>query len=479
MRRTYIMALFVLIAVGCGDSDESSGEDTGNDTSDEIDKSTETATETETIPSHPLENITISQSTAVTSVAIVEWLGDLSVVDPASITDAYVEYGLGDTFTMRAPVDMTAPAMRTLVLGMKAGALTYSIRSVVTAGGATYTSPVHEFETGYAPIAVPTSDVSYRHPSLPVDDGYVLTGTFSGNAYALVADAEGDVVWWTKGLDDPGGGGATGTSDFTMDWAGKHFYLIATNPENHDSPIRRVSLDGMEVVDFPAGRSHHSLKPVPEGGVVYIANILDAKGEDACDAVVHLDENGALTELFNLAEVAPVHNHCHCNFVGYDSELDRFFLSSRNYDLAVYVSRAKELIWSIGRDEYASIVSDDFYMGVVGDIIALHGLDVYNSGNNLLLFNNTETSTSRIWGYEFDQTSGTAETIWSYEREGAGSTELGGVQRLPGGNVQITYSIEGVINQVSPNGEVVLRMDFSTPIGYGNWRKSLYGPPTE
>jgi hypothetical protein len=466
--------ILLFLAGGCTESADSE-EETSDKTGDiVVDAGQDTAPDA---PKHPLEAITVTQSPAVTTVAIVEWLGDLSGVDMASIQEAYVEYGLGDTLTMRAPVDLTQPGMRTLLLGMKAGAMTYSIRSTLVAGGETYTSPVVQFETGYAPSAMATAERTYIHASLPVEEGYLLTGTFSGETYALVVDAEGDVVWWTEGLSR--GQNNTGTSDFVMDWNGKYFYLVATNPENLESPIRRVSLDGQEVIDFPAGRAHHSLKPVPEGGVVFIQTTVDEAGEDTCDAVVHLDESGALTEVFNLSELLPVTTKCHVNFVGYDPAMDAFYVSSRNYDVAVFISRSKEIIWAIGRDDYETATSEDFEIGQVGDIVALHGLHIWNSGKNLLLFNNTSTSTSKIYGYEFDDTYQSASVFWSYERENAGSTELGGVQRLPGGNVQITYSIEGVVNQIAPSGDPVYRLDFSAPIGYGNWRQSLYGPPTE
>jgi hypothetical protein len=458
----------------CGGSDEQDTE--GTTSSDGSADSNDSASETEN--KLPLENITVTKCDKVPTVAIVEWPEDLGDVDKKDITDAYVEFGLGDTFSLKAPVNVDADHMRTNLLGMKAGAMTYGIRSTVKVGDKTFTSDVVEFETGYTPTDFLQVTESYRHASLPVEEGYILTSTFANPSYVMIIDTEGDPVWWTKGLNADGSS-SVGTSDTAMDWNGEYIYMIATNPDTVESPIRRVPLGCGEAVDFPAGRAHHSLKSVPEGGVVFVQRTEYEPGVDTCDAIVHLDEEGNLTEIFNWTEAFPFVNNCHTNFVGYEEDIDSFYMSSRNFDVAAMVTRDGELRWAIGRDDYQTAVTEDFEIGEVGDIIALHGLYAWNEGRSLLLFNNTSTSTSKIFEYKFNDDYTEAATEWSYERDGAGSREAGGVQRLPNGNTQITYSTDSTINQISPDGEVVHRVDFSTPVGYGNWMKTLYRTKSE
>jgi hypothetical protein len=63
---------------------------------------------------------------------------------------------------------------------------------------------------------------------------------------------------------------------------------------------------------------------------------------------------------------------------------------------------------------------------------------------------------------------------------GGFSANLGDVQRLPGGNTLITYSNDGLIQELDPQRNVVLEIDGgSNSFGYSLWRESLYGPPPD
>ena len=458
-----LLAIGLVIAVGCGESNTDNGneeQDTSKDGGDDI------------TPAHPLETIAIAPSETINTVAIVTWPDDLGEIKPEDIEAAYIEYGLGDDLDKTAPVNVTADNMRTVVLGMKAGALTYSIQSTVVVDGETYTSPVHTFETGYAPTGISECTEKYRHASLPIDEGYLLLGAMSGSMVTII-DTDGDPVWWTEKVEGSVSESA-GTSEMWMDWKGGYIYLMPTNPSWAETHIRRVSIDGMEIEDFDVGRGHHSLKPVPEGGVIFVQQT-----EDTCDAVMHLDEGGNITEVLKWTDFMPFTQQCHTNFVGYEASSDSIYLSSRDYDLAALVSRDGELQWAIGRDEYQTAETDDFEMGAPHDIIALHGLYVWNNGQNLLLFNNIGSDPAVIYEYAFDDARDKADTVLKYTREGAHSTQLGNAQRLPSGNTLIVYSVAGIINQIDPEGVVVHRLDFDVPVGYGYWRPTLYGPPPE
>ena len=55
---------------------------------------------------------------------------------------------------------------------------------------------------------------------------------------------------------------------------------------------------------------------------------------------------------------------------------------------------------------------------------------------------------------------------------------LGNVQRLPGGNTLINCST-GPIQEVAPDGTIVLQVDAGVFVGFTEFRKSLYGPPLD
>ena len=51
---------------------------------------------------------------------------------------------------------------------------------------------------------------------------------------------------------------------------------------------------------------------------------------------------------------------------------------------------------------------------------------------------------------------------------------------MPGGDKLITFSNDGVIQQIDPSDRVVWQLDADkTSYGYAEWRTSLYGPPDE
>lgn len=60
-------------------------------------------------------------------------------------------------------------------------------------------------------------------------------------------------------------------------------------------------------------------------------------------------------------------------------------------------------------------------------------------------------------------------------RELHASSNLGDVQRLPGGNTLITYSSDGQIVEVDSDWNEVQTV--SVRVGYSSWRPTLYGTP--
>src|SRR5690606_6543442 len=96
--------------------------------------------------------------------------------------------------------------------------------------------------------------------------------------------------------------------------------------------------------------------------------------------------------------------------------------------------------------------------------------------DRLLVFNNTQSGTANILGVTFDLDAATAsqETVIA---GGGTSLAFGDIQQLDGGNLLVTYSTSGVMEEVDPAGNVDQRMEASEAIGYAVRRDSLYGPP--
>ena len=60
-----------------------------------------------------------------------------------------------------------------------------------------------------------------------------------------------------------------------------------------------------------------------------------------------------------------------------------------------------------------------------------------------------------------------------------GATNFGDVQRLPNGNTLITYSTSSLIQEVDASDAVVLEIAAVGSFGYVEFRKSLYGEPSD
>src|SRR5262245_44847335 len=92
----------------------------------------------------------------------------------ANPTEAHVDFGpAGAPPTMTAPVDLSEPMHRTVLVGMK-GEKPYTFRIVATDGKETCKSADFSFTTGAVPANAPTLEVSKPMPGAAAK-GFILT----------------------------------------------------------------------------------------------------------------------------------------------------------------------------------------------------------------------------------------------------------------------------------------------------------------
>src|SRR5690606_1968941 len=129
-------------------------------------------------------------------------------------------FGPSDTgMTMAAPVDLSEPGYRTLLLGMKSER-DYSFQIVATSAGQTCSSETLTLTTGYVANAVPTIRREIAQEAA-ISPGFIVT-MLNTSPYAFIFDADGDVVWWAAG---PGT-----ASSARMDWDAKNMWMVTGNP---------------------------------------------------------------------------------------------------------------------------------------------------------------------------------------------------------------------------------------------------------
>jgi hypothetical protein len=383
-------------------------------------------------------------ATAPTTVGIVTWS-----VDVQNLASATIDFGLTTSYGMRAPVDLTAMNYRTLLLGMKP-ASTYHFRVTATAGTTNYVSGDYTIQTGAATTAVQVS--GFREMNAAARRrGFVIASYWRGTGAAVpfVLDADGAIVWWAPN-------GPNGIARAVMSADGKNMWLIPAS--NSGGPLMRVSMDGLERQTYMATNGSHDITPVTGATMAY----LDYSESD-CDSIWEIDPSGTTREIWESQGVVAT-SGCHGNALRYSQAENVYTFSDVRQDIFV-ISRAGMLQWRL---------SERTMNGNMAWGGTQHGHQLLD--NSIIVFANVGGGSMAS---DFIEYSLQGQQMQRYTGGGF-SANLGDVQRLPGGNTLITYSNDGLIQEIDPQRNVVLEIDGgSSSFGYSLWRETLYGPPPD
>jgi hypothetical protein len=386
-------------------------------------------------------------ATAPGTIAIVNWSVDLE-----SVVEAQVEFGLDDSYGMAAPVDVSLPDHRTVLLGMKPER-TYHFRIVASDGVSTHVSDDYTLTTGPKTDLVPITRFTVLDEAARAR-GFMI-GSFyqgEGSATPFIVDADGDVVWWYEG-------GPRGIARARLSADAKNVWIVEV--DNVGGPLVRVSTDTLDVEVYPSTVASHDITAVTGDVMAYIDY-----GEDDCDSIFEIDPSGTTREVFESAGlVSPTEGlvGCHGNAVRYSRSHDLYTYSDYQQELFA-IDRTGQVKWRLtdlvsgGKDAWG------------GEQHGHHLLD-----DRLLVFANRGASPweSQVIAFDLDGNELRRFTSRSF------SQNMGGVQRLPGGNTLINYSYASFVTEVDPDDNVVLEMEGGGRFGYLEWRDTLYGPPAE
>jgi hypothetical protein len=437
-----------------GDSTESDG--AGGETSTTADDTTTGGDQTCSF------DVNYELSSAIATVGIVTWSTDLEAID-----EAQIEFGLtGGDFSMEAPVDLSEPDYRTLLLGMK-GDRDYSFRIVASAGDQTCTSEIYSLTTGPVSNSVPTLTRTVQNEAA-IAPGFILTASGLGGgrggsaSMAFILDSDGDVVWWAEA---PQGAGRA-----QLNWEGTDMWMSSVNNGGGHGEVRRVSLDGLDVEANVEGleNAHHDFTVLPGGVIATIAYRTGSAA--ACSTILERAADGSITPIVeNVSTLYKPAAECHPNAIHYYAADDSFTLSDRNPNLFVKFTHAGELEWQFGGENPMG----PHYPGTWS---VNHGHQLLKNGNFLFFNNGQARASSLAREFHLNGSSMTATEVWSYESMFQSGT-LGDVQRLPNGNTLIVYSNSGVIHEVDLEGNLVQQIQTGS-LGYADHRPTLYGPPS-
>jgi hypothetical protein len=406
----------------------------------------------------------VTLSSAIPTVAVVTWTTDLE-----SVTSAEIQFGLADHSgpTMVAPVDLTQPGYRTLLLGMK-GTHAYAYRIVANSGATSCTSPSHTITTGAVSTDIPQLTTTIMNPAAH-DPGFIVTSTGStglSQNIAYILDADGDPVWWALAPANP--------SRAHMSWDGQEMWMEALNVTNMGGEMRRVSMDGSMTESNISGLSnaHHDFTPLPGNGIA--AMLWTASGMNASNALVEVSASGAITTIVPDFSTLYTATAFHPNAIHYYPSDDTYTISDRFSSLFVKITRAGELIWQLGGKNPVDPTKFFTVEGAAWQVN--HGHQLLGNGNFLFFNNSGDGTQSTAREYALDTSAWTATSVWTYQASGINSVVLGDAERLPNGNTLVTYSTSATIQEIDPSGNVVMSIK-GLEFGYSDFRESLYGQP--
>jgi hypothetical protein len=451
-----------LTATGSGtgtgaSSDTGSAAQTATDTGSGSDTATGAgtqtpATSTDTGVTTAAERFTVSASLASDhdpaapgTVGIVEWS-----TTEAGLSGASIEFGLDTSYGMTAPVDLNEPNLRTLLLGMKPEH-DYHFRVVATTASGTVASDDYVVTTG------PGTDLVSLGPFDVVNEaarerGFIISEIFrqgaggGGAAVAFILDPDGEIVWWYQSQQST-------LAAARMSADGKNLWLVTSGLQG--APLERVSMDTLDVQTYDVVASH-DITAVSGSTMAFLEY-----GEPDCDSLVEIDPSGATQEIFESQDVLA--GNCHSNAVRYSATEDVYTFSDLRNDVFV-VDRAGNVTTRL-----TEIVGPNSTWGG-----AQHGHHLLDG--SFLIFANSGGSGGGAAAIEYDPS---GNELFRYA-PGISTSNLGDVQRLPGGNTLVTFSTSATIHEVDPSGSPVLTIDTGgIQIGYSSWRPSLYGPPAD
>ena len=415
---------------------------------------------------------TSSVSPMIATVGIVTWSTTLSGVQSAKI-----DFGLTTSYGMTAPVDLTQPSYRTLLLGMKASRM-YHYRITATNGSGQCQSDDLTIMTGPLANGLVKPMVTTNNAAA-LAGGFLITGQYVRNANgrgpAYILDNDGDYVWWYN-IEDY----VTGVM---MNYAGTHMWINTHPPDLADAKIHRVTMDGLTDEDLSATmyKLSHQIAVLPDETIAFYAS---DGGPEGCDDIKERAPNGTIRTIVNSQRALGTTGFCHVNDIQYSQVDDTLVFSDHTHCAVAKVRRSDgTTVWVL--NGATKTFTGDFWPG------SQHGIHVLGIDNFLIFNNNTRmvnnstvtpggTGTgSRAIEIKLDLNAKTVTQIWSYMGMGnAYQTDvMGDLQRLHNGNLVIAFGGKGIIQEITATGTVLQELRTQTNFGYIQKRMSLYGPP--
>lgn len=407
-------------------------------------------------------NITVLNSAPsgdMGSVGVVEFSTDLP-----GVTSAAIHFGETTSYGIEAPVDLAEANYRTTLLGLPfQSPLNYQI--VVQGPSGSCTSENQMMTLGPQPNGV-SANVSVEGTG--TEEGYLVSAVYNGGV-VFISNMQGDLVWVRDtSLSD--------VSQTRISPDGKYVYARNGNPGGGlGGQLIRLTVDGSSSETIPSGGSHHDMAFLPNGDLLYIRK---SDANPSCDAIMQLTPDGSESVLLEFADALPSFNGggggdgCHVNAVRYSDVDQTVTVGSRNLSTMVNFNLDGSVNWIAGGQD--STLNQNGLTWTVQ-----HGIHMPDPSTIYFFNNDGNSQVGDGQSIALKATiSGGNMTLDSWFFDSTPHTfSQGDVQELPNGNVLVTFSNNGVANEVDPSGNSVKTYNLAGGVGYITYRTSLYGMP--
>ncbi len=306
-------------------------------------------------------------------------------------------------------------------------------------------------------------------------DGYLALGLLGTESAAVMTDRDGDLVWWYEHED----GDNIYISRVLPDHEGTSIYVNPIDSENYgetELPFLSISLDGMQVEEIPVDQlQHHDFAKTADGRWGYVAfdPYTSAYGETTDgDMLVTMDSDGSQTVIWSSWDDYPLPKNpslkdiensvVHANSLDHDTTSGLWYVSLRDKNCILAIDEStQQRVWQLG-----GALDSDFQL-LSGDFTTYqHGFEFI--GDQLTVFDNNSSPIegSRVVRYEVDYAHFTYEQLWEYAPGNHHEEALGDVRTLPNGNLLVTWSMSGLIEEFNPDMELVWQMWTGAGMGF-------------
>jgi hypothetical protein len=368
---------------------------------------------------------------------------------------AWVEYGADETYGSVSPVSSVGFIHDIALVGLHP-AQTWHYRVVTDMAGELVASEDATFDTGPLPEWIPPFEITGG----PVAEHTIFTwwSVVDMQSVVLIVDPAGEIVWYQRPEQLAQGVRLSADGEALL-------YLDIGIGQDPDAALVRAPLDGSTPTRTPTPYAHHDFVERPDGSIGFLsAEVRDVDGVEVLGDLLHVLEDGAITEVWNAFDSLPMVENggfgqrpidwTHANGLAWSSG-DATWQISLYWDRTVLaVDGQGTRQWSFGGPESDWRLSPESFHG------PQHSPRW--EGDDLLLFDNAyEEDRPRLSQYTFDHDTRRATLTWSWQPPEAMAVRLmGDLDRLEDGSTISAWAEVEQLRWLGPDGSEQMRLQF-------------------